>query len=268
MVLPMDKLVVCMKWGTRYGPEYVNRLWRSVRRHVTGDVQMVCFTDDAKGVVPEVQCVPLPVFPNVPEHLSVKPWKKLSLWQKSLGKGLDGRDALFLDLDVVITGSLDDFWAFEPGNYAVWENPTKPGTGIGNTSVFRFKVGAHPEIYERFVADAEGLYRNEFRIEQEFISATLGDGRGRPAGADGYKWGQGEQVFWPKGWCVSFKEDLLPCWPLRLWQVPKLPPSARIVVFHGKPDPDEAMVGKWPAKGWKKLYKVVRPAGWIAANWG
>lgn len=253
-----EKLVFCMKWGSRYGPEYVNRLWKGVRRHTSGAVRLVCFTDDASGIDEAVDCRPLPKFDGVPEHLSVKPWKKLSLWQKDLAKDLNGRDALFLDVDLVLTGSLDAFWDFEPGMYCVWENPTKEGKlaagqPIGNTSVFRFTVGAHPEIYDRFVADPEGLYRNEFRIEQEFISAVLG--------------AKGEQRFWPKGWCCSFKEDLLPAWPMRWWQDVPLPRDCRVAVFHGKPDPDEAMVGKWPAKGWKKLYKHVRPVKWVAENW-
>lgn len=174
-----EKLVFCMKWGTRYGPEYVNRLWRGVQRHTTGPVRLVCFTDDVTGIDKAVDCRPLPAFEGVPEYLSVKPWKKLSLWQKDLGKDLNGRDALFLDVDLVLTGSLDAFWDYEPGKYCVWENPTKEGKTvagqpIGNTSVFRFTVGAHPEIYDRFVADPVGLYEREFRIEQEFISAVMG----------------------------------------------------------------------------------------------
>jgi hypothetical protein len=39
------------------------------------------------------------------------------------------------------------------------------------------------------------------------------------------------------------------------------------VIFHGKPDPDEAMVGEWPAPPIKKIYKSLRPVPWIAAHW-
>jgi hypothetical protein len=98
------------------------------------------------------------------------------------------------------------------------------------------------------------VYRQEFRIEQELISALVG--------------AKGAQVFWPGHWCRSFKEELLPGWPQRLWQVPQLPADCRVVVFHGKPDPDEALVGRWPAKGWKKWYKTVRPTPWIGEFWG
>ena len=52
--------VLCMKWGTKYGPEYVNRLYAMVRRHLRGDFRFVCLTDDARGIRAEVQCLPIP----------------------------------------------------------------------------------------------------------------------------------------------------------------------------------------------------------------
>jgi hypothetical protein len=270
-------LILCMKWGTRYGPEYVNRLYRMCARHMRGPFQFVCFTDSAKGLDKGIEARALPPFAGVPKHLAVKPWRKLTLWSAKLGKDLLARNALVLDVDLVITGDLAPFFAFAPkAEFVVWRNPTKPRSGIGNTSVFRFKVGSHPEILARFVADPEGVWKREFRIEQEMIAARLGDGRataesGLSARAtdDPFYKGLGVMRFWPEGWCVSFKEDLLPPWPLRLWRDVPLPPEARVVVFHGKPDPDEAMVGRWPVKAWwKRIYKTVRPVGWIRENWG
>jgi len=42
-----------------------------------------------------------------------------------------------MDLDVVVTGGIDDFFDFRPeATYCVIENWTQPGSGIGNTSVF------------------------------------------------------------------------------------------------------------------------------------
>ncbi len=271
----MPYTFVCMKWGTRYGADYVNRLYRGVARGMQGqDFRLVCFTDDATGVDMRVVCRPLPPFDGVPDHLARKPWRKLTLWG-DLGGDLAGQRVLFLDLDVVITGDLRPFFDHEPASpFVVWDNPTKPGSGVGNTSVFRFTVGSHPEILARFVANPEAVWRAEFRIEQELIAARLGDGRaarsvGRtPAvAADPFYAGLGVMRLWPRGWCVSFKEDLLPCWPLRLWRAPALPPTAQIVVFHGKPDPDEALRGHWPAPWWKRIYKTVRPTAWIGRYW-
>jgi hypothetical protein len=249
----MTPLIVCMKWGTRYGSDFVNRLHRMCRRHLPGVLDFVCFTDDPKHIETGVDIRPLPAYEGLSEFLSVTPWRKLSLWQAGLDRDLVGRDALVLDLDLVITGALGDFFTHSPGHYCVWENPTKRGKGIGNTSVFRFTLGKYPAIYDGFMADPEGIFRRH-RIEQQYISAALAPG---------------EQVFWPKGWCVSFKADLLPAWPMRLWQEVPLPPDARIVVFHGKPDPDEAMLGLWPERtAWKRTYKRLRPVRWIGQNWG
>lgn len=274
MTLP---LILCMKWGTRYGPEYVNRLYGMCVRAMRGQkFQFVCFTDNGAGVVEGVDVRRLPTFDGVPEHLAVKPWRKLTLWRDDLGDDLLGRNALFLDLDVVVTGALDAFFTFEPEReFVVWRNPTKPNDGVGNTSVFRFKVGSHPEICGRFVANAEYVWREEFRIEQELIAARLGDGtatrttaRSAAAKADPFYAGLGVMGYWPEGWCVSFKEDLLPPWPQRLWCEVPLPAAARVVVFHGKPDPDEALRGEWPVKArWKKLYKTIRPVRWIGEYW-
>ena len=47
--------VICMKWGKKYGSEYVNRLYAMVRRHLRGDFHFVCLTDDAAGIRSEVQ---------------------------------------------------------------------------------------------------------------------------------------------------------------------------------------------------------------------
>lgn len=275
LFMSQPDLLLCMKWGTRYGPEYVNRLYRMVKRNMTGPFQFVCFTDDAEGLDAGIDVRPLPPFEGVPEHLAVKPWRKLTLWRDDLGDDLLGRNALVLDVDVLITGPLEDFFAYEPAcDFIVWRNPTKPHSGVGNTSVFRFKVGSHPEICERFIANPEHVWKHEFRIEQELIAARLGDGtatttaRHAAVAADPFYKGLGIMRYWPQGWVVSFKEDLLPPWPLRLWQRVPRPAAAKVVVFHGKPDPDEAARGDWPVKSrWKKLYKALRPVGWIDEVW-
>ncbi len=36
-----QNIVLCMKWGTKYGAEYVNRLYNMVKRHTTVDQKEV-----------------------------------------------------------------------------------------------------------------------------------------------------------------------------------------------------------------------------------
>jgi hypothetical protein len=247
---PGERLLLCMKWGTRYGVEYANRLYAMTARNMTAPFRFVCFTDDKTGLDPAIDARPLPSLPGVPESLAWTPWRKVSIWSAGLDADLLGRDALFLDLDVVVVGPLDDFFDHEPGRYVVIENWTKRGRGIGNTSVFRTRLGAHPEVYDTFIADPVGVQRRD-NIEQELISRLL----------------QGEQAYWPSAWCRSFKEELLPAWPQRLWAPAALPPDARIVVFHGKPDPADAAQGRWPSPWYKKTYKTIRPAAWIGEHW-
>ncbi len=250
-----DNLVICMKWGVRYGRHYANRLYSMVSRNHVGPVHFVCFTDDAEGLDPGIDARPLPPLPNVPEQLAFTPWRKMSVWSGGLDGDLLGRDALFLDLDLVVVGDITPMFAYEPGEYVAIENWTKMGQGIANTSVFRVQLGKHGEIFDEYIEDPMKAY-HDWRIEQQFISGRLIA-----------LYGLAIQKFWPSPWCRSFKEELLPSWPQRFWQVTPLPEDARIVVFHGKPDPDDALVGRWPAPPWKKTYKTIRPTPWIGEHW-
>ena len=101
---------VCLvKWGKKYGPEYVNRLARALRRHGGGgDVRVVCFTDDGEGVhdaLVEVR--------GLPKEGRFRGWE--GWWYKSylfseeatrvLGEGGGGGEwAAYVDLDTVVMG--------------------------------------------------------------------------------------------------------------------------------------------------------------------
>lgn len=243
-----QQTVICIKWGTRYGADYVNRLASMIWRNTARPTRVICFTDDSKGVDPRVVTAPLPAFQNIPDRVSRLGWRKLSLYQQPL-LDLSG-DVLFVDLDVVITGSIDPFFDFEPGRYCVAKNWSEPELRVGNTTVYRFPVGQMTYIFENFNRDPE-QYLAKYRNSQKYISGEAHD-----------------MVFWPGDWCVSFKHSLLPGWPMRFFITPKLPAGVRLVAFTGKPDPDEARDGKWPVTAaWKKLYKHVRPTPWIAEHW-
>ncbi len=114
--------VVCMKWGRKYGPAYVNILRRMVARNLTRPHRFVCFTEQTDGLDPEVEVLPLPEC-RVPARPEIEAWRKISLFTPQLG--LSG-PTLFLDLDVVITGSLDPFFDYEPGRFCIIHNWTHP----------------------------------------------------------------------------------------------------------------------------------------------
>ncbi len=243
----MTQTVICMKWGKRYGADYVNRLHSMVQRHTTRPTRLVCYTDDAESITSAVETYPLPHI-ELPEKRRWFPWRKISLWQKEL-EGISG-EVLYLDLDVVVTGGLDDFFDYMPGHYCVARNWTQPSEKIGNTSVYRFQVGAHTYLYDRIMNDCEDVMARHSN-SQTFISREIND-----------------MNFWPDAWCMSFKHSLIPAWPLNLFVTPSLPPNTKVVAFTGKPDPDEAIEGRWPREHWYHLfYKHVRPTPWVAEHW-
>ncbi len=244
----MVQTIVCMKWGERYPADFANRLWSMIKRNTKRPTRLVCYTDDPRGLDAEIEAYPLPPI-QLPDRISRTPWRKMSLWAPEL-PGVSG-DFLFLDLDLVITGGLDDFFDYQPDKtYCVIENWTQIGSGIGNTSSFRLRTGQHAGLFFDLNATPEEIL-SKHRIEQQFISASVQD-----------------QQFFPSHWCLSFKHSLLPRWPLNFVKAPDLPPDSKIVAFTGKPDPDEARDGIWPVdQAWKKLYKHVRPTPWISEHW-
>ena len=106
--------IICMKWGTKYGPEYVNRLANMVRRNMTIPHRFVCMTDDATGLDPRIDARPLPDFddPGGPE----RGWRKISTFRRPLFD-LVG-PTLFLDLDIVIVDSIDCLFD-HPGEFLI-----------------------------------------------------------------------------------------------------------------------------------------------------
>lgn len=243
------KQFICMKWGTLYGPDYVNTLYAMVRRNTCGEICFVCLTDDPDGLDPRIEVYDCPTVP-LPEPHCRRGWRKLSLFAQSRDLfGLQG-DWLYLDLDVVVTGSLDDFFSYQPEkSFIVMQNWTQPGKGVGNTSVYRFRIGADSYLLDDLIAEQSAIL-GRYRNSQTYVSRQVRD-----------------LTFWPDSWCVLFKTHCLPGWPQRFWKTPELPPQARVVAFPGVPNPDQAVRGEWPAQGWKKLYKTIRPVSWIATHW-
>jgi hypothetical protein len=235
-----------MKWGTLYGADYVNKLYYSVRRNVTGDLRFVCFTDDVTGIVPQVETMPLPKI-DLPYPDSITGWQKISVWQDPLYDIMG--DVLFLDIDIVITDNIDALFDYMPDEFVVIDNWTQPNQNIGNTSVFKFPVGKFSHVYDDLMRDTQ-KYLKEFRIEQQYVSAKI------PS-----------QKFWPADWIISFKHSCMPKFPFNLFHAPALPDGAKIVAFHGKPDPIDALQGVWPCPWYKKFYKQVKKTAWIGQHW-
>ncbi|QKT04974.1 glycosyltransferase [Ectothiorhodospiraceae bacterium 2226] len=232
-----------MKWGDKYPARYVNILHAMVRRHLRLPHRFVCFTDDAEGLDPGIEHRPLPPvrLPGGPE----RGWRKLGVFAKRLAD-LEGT-ALFLDLDVVLLDSMDALFELAPGEFHIIRDWQHRGRITGNSSVFRFEVGAHADVLAAFEHDAAGV-RRRFRNEQAFLSQALHE--------------RGRLRYWPDEWCRSFKRHCVPQGPLAWVRAPRPPAEAKIIVFHGRPNPPEAARGQSgkPLRFW-------RAAPWIETHW-
>ena len=69
--------ILCIKWGTKYGSDYVNTLYSMVQRHLKRPFQFVCLTDNNYGLNDAIESFPIPKLdiPKGPE----RGWDKLLL---------------------------------------------------------------------------------------------------------------------------------------------------------------------------------------------
>ena len=51
--------VVCLKHGSKYSSEYVNKLYNMCKRHLTVPYEFVCFTDDLRGIDANIKTITL-----------------------------------------------------------------------------------------------------------------------------------------------------------------------------------------------------------------
>lgn len=246
--------VVCMKWGSRYGADWVNRLAAMVRRNTTWTIRFVCFTDSTAGIRPDIECQPLPTVefnPMLGRH-----WPKLGLMQKNLG-GLEGM-TLYLDLDVVVIGCLDPFFTY-PARFCMARDQKDPQLGYGNSSVVRYFAGLESAVLDRFYATPPELIARTYASkEQNFLTRAVD-----------------EVTFWPDDWCPTFSHVCLPRNRiLRYFSMPTRPATGRILIFYGSITPPSAMRGEHDPVKRSRMHRSFRlgrrrfmAADWIGDYW-
>ena len=120
---------VCIKWGTKYEPHYVNNLYRMVQENYNLNFTFTCYTDEPEGLDCDTRPIP-DVDPLHPKHWFEKEnycWDraKFLLFNSHNWLGYEGKWCYF-DLDVIIQGNLNalDELALKPRMiYSKWQNP-------------------------------------------------------------------------------------------------------------------------------------------------
>jgi hypothetical protein len=243
--VPSGLVVACVKWGDKYPPHYVNRLRSAIGRNLAARHRFVCLTENFAGLGEGIETLPLP--PGLSGY-----WNKISLFKD--GMFPPGTTVLYLDLDVVIVGPLD-FLLDDPGGFCVIRDWMTKSNAF-NSSVVRFEAGAFGYIYDRFINDAAKIVASGRYIgDQDWIREQVGDtaksfAAGRIAS---YKKDLASHVF-PRARKLGLDFSFLRA-PRFLTVAP--PAGAAIVVFHGKPDPEDVMdapYGPWKRAPFVKEY--------------
>jgi len=266
--MPKTFNVICIKWGTDYTAEDVNKLCAAVKRNTAYDIAFYCFTEDGRGLSPDITVHPLPVMRVAPEHNKYAYQKEAGLCDDTLG-GLTGQRVFFFDLDSLIVGNLDAFFDYPQGDgfYIIndWKHRRGPlKNKVGQASCYSFTVGTLGFVKARFEADPEGILAQYHTASQEFLSAQV---IGK----------YGALNFWPDAWFKSFRLHCMRNAIARWFLMPKKPgnPDLKMIAFHGTTGIREAIDGVWSRnlesskypRGWKKIYKHVQPTPWILDDW-
>lgn len=218
--------VVCFKWRSPRGyrstftAHHVEALRLMVRRHYPVPHRFICVTDDPAGLGPEVEVVPLwDDFANVPSphgHHNPSCYRRLKVFTPEIDRLLGAR-FVCLDLDTVIVGDLRPLWD-RTEDFVIW-GETNPRS-FYNGSMFLLTAGARRQVWDQFdprTSPGVALRSGKFGSDQGWISYCLGPGEAT--------WGRQDGVY-------SFRVHLQP-------HGGALPENARIVMFHGKVDPDD-----------------------------
>lgn len=245
-----DRVVLCLKWGTLFPADYVNVLFRAVSAQLAPGFRFVCLTDSAKGLDPAITPAPIPDIGLTPAQIRAPGvWRKLALFHPDVAAIALGARALVIDLDMMVLGRLDGFFA-RPGGMILLDTghdwrarePVQPSTGV-----FAFTLGEQGQILSAFRDDPQGAMAR-FANEQDFVAAHASD-----------------MSLWPTGWVISYKRHLVRRYGRDLIVPPSAPaPGPAILAFHGDPRPADLL----RSGVWGRFPHLGRgPVAWVVDYW-
>lgn len=205
------------RWGKKYGDHYVDRLRAGIARNLKRDYEF-------RVLSPEPEDEYLTKIPGCLCRLRLFDPK----WQAANGIK-EGDRIVSVDLDMVITGPLDDLFAI-PDPFAILLNANLSNPCRYNGSVFSLVAGYRPDVWSDFSLKAVSrVPYAEFPDDQAWFAHEL-------PGATSWEVGSESGVFafqkgrWPKG------DDL--------------PEGAKIVAFPGWRDPSRFTHLDWVKEHW------------------
>jgi hypothetical protein len=234
----LKNYLLCLKHGTKYGPEYVNKLYNMVKRNCSLDYEFVCLTDNANGLDPRIKTIPLPA--NLQGW-----WCKPYMYSKELP--INGT-ILYMDLDVVIASNIDKLFTYQPNHWCTIRDFTRamrPSWKKYNSSVVRFKTGQLDYVWTGFRENQHDIQRRLHGDQDWLFEATQ----------------KNQAMLYPDSWILSWK------WEVRrtkefdygstkgnrkFKQIEDVKPRIEccVTVFHGDPNPHNCE-DPWVVDNWR-----------------
>lgn len=204
--------------------KYVNNLYQGIKKYTTIPFNFICFTNENLILNAGIEKRPFKLVTSK----GVLP----RMYMFSKEAGLHGSQVLSLDIDLIITGSLDNLLEYD-GLFCTRKSWTRGEETLIDGDIISFKAGPMNEnlFWGPLVQDIE-------KVEQ--IS-----GGGRERFWVRHVMQTREVDTWDQicpGQVCSYKHHVLP--------QKKVPSSVRIISCHGHPRPHQ-IEDKWRLKYWK-----------------
>lgn len=216
--------VCCFKWNTpgyrsQFTGGHVNTLKAMVERCYPDPHRFICLTDDPAGIDASVEVLPLwDTFkdlknPNWPDT-GPSCYRRLPIFSKDFAR-IAGPRFVSIDIDVVLTADVRPLWNRDE-DFVIYASAT---AGYHyNGSMMLMTTGARSQVFE------------DFDPERSPRLAMAAGNNGSDQGWIQYRLGRHEARWTRFDGVYGYRTDMK-------GRQKTLPEGARIVIFHGKPDP-------------------------------
>ena len=142
--------VLTWKWGTRFGAVHVNTLRSMLARRLELAHRVVCVTDDAAGIDPAIEVLPLPASYADSPRCRRRMRQFDREWAEAIGSRI-----LALDLDVVLTGDITPL-VDRPDPLVCWRVGY---AGVFSGSILLMDAGVLDPLWRAFDAEPDDYPR-------------------------------------------------------------------------------------------------------------
>ena len=172
-----SKIKICtVYFEGKYTPDYVEKLYNSLKRNCTLDFEFICYSDNPNVVADKV--IPLPKKSDIKYH-----WHKLTYFSPLFASQNPEDEIIIMDIDQVIVSNIDSIIGYPVGDneivsYNKWWGSNGPSL---NGGFYKFKSGHCKVIWDTYIRAPKdwqlsyyknGIVHYKYFGEQNFVEDT------------------------------------------------------------------------------------------------